>query len=196
MSKKLLSDYIKMYDGTLTSEQCRALIDRFEASPDQHESKQRNIGTDNSYSFTQLNISRHWPDAVPLLGHVMRTCLTQYHQSLNIGRFWPHNPTSENIRLKRYVPGGQDGFAPHVDVMDQTASYRMVTAILYLNVPGGGETVFPDLDVTIPPAVGRVVVFPPLWTFVHAGLPPRDGPKYIVHSYLWYPPRAPSANEV
>jgi prolyl 4-hydroxylase len=35
---------------------------------------------------------------------------------------------------------------------------------------------------------GRLVIFPPLWIFPHAGLPPRDRPKYIVHRYLWYPP--------
>lgn len=188
MPKKLLSDYIKVYDQTLPPDQCQAIIDRFEASPAQQESKQRNVGTDNSYSFVQLNVSLHWRDAEPALAHVMRTCLIKYHQSLELGRFWPENPVGEAIRIKRYMPGGQDQFAPHVDVMDQSNSYRFITAILYLNVPGGGETVFPDLDIAVPPEVGRVVVFPPLWTFVHAGLAPRDRAKYIAHSYLWYPP--------
>jgi hypothetical protein len=39
----------------------------------------------------------------------------------------------------------------------------------------------------VAPVPGRLVVFPPLWLFPHAGLPPRDRPKYILHSYLWYP---------
>jgi hypothetical protein len=26
--------------------------------------------------------------------------------------------------------------------------------------------------------------FPPLWLFPHQGLPPRDAPQYILHTYL------------
>ena len=86
------------------------------------------------------------------------------------------------------MPGGQDHFPPHVDVTNAEESRRFLTAILYLNDPGGGETVFPGLDLQVMPAPGRMVIFPPLWLFPHAGLPPRDRPKYILHRYLWYPP--------
>jgi hypothetical protein len=72
--------------------------------------------------------------------------------------------------------------------MDDSNSRRLITAILYLNDPGGGETVFPGLDISVPPAPGRMAVFPPLWLFPHAGMPPRDRAKYILHAYLWYPP--------
>jgi hypothetical protein len=110
-----------------------------------------------------------------------------------IGSYWPAKPQAEEIRLKRYMPDGRDNFPAHVDVMDDADSRRFVTAILYLNDPGGGETIFPGLDVRVPPVPGRLVVFPPLWLFPHAGLPPRDRPKYILHSYLWYPPADPNA---
>ncbi len=107
------------------------------------------------------------------------------HQGLLAGAVggsasWPAKVWAEKIRLKRYMPGGEDKFPPHVDVMNAEESKRFLTAISYLNTPGGGETVFPDLDVTVTPAPGRMVVFPPLWTFPHAGLPPRDQPKYIL----------------
>jgi hypothetical protein len=82
---------------------------------------------------------------------------------------------------------------PHVDVMDHTTASRFITAILYLNTCSGGETYFPDLNVSIAPAPGRLLVFPPLWTFPHAGLPPRERAKYIIHTYLWYPRAAGSA---
>ncbi len=185
---KLLSDYVKAYDGTLSSEQCQALIDRFEAAPHLHESKQ----AVNSYSFVQLSVSRHWPDVEAQTGRIFLTCLQQYRQSLAIGSYWPDNPASEEIRLKRYLPDGRDGFPPHVDAMDEFTAKRFITAILYLNDPGGGETIFPGLDVSVTPAPGRVVVFPPLWIFPHAGMPPRERAKYIVHGYLWYPPPDPN----
>jgi hypothetical protein len=100
------------------------------------------------------------------------------------GRF---NSRFEHLRLKRYLPNGRDSFSLHVDVMEQAAARRFMTAILYLNAVEGGQTVFPGLDVAIAPAPGKLVAFPPLWLFPHAGLPPRSDPKYILHTYLCYP---------
>ena len=37
------------------------------------------------------------------------------------------------------------------------------------------------------PEPGKLIAFPPLWMFPHAGLPPRSTPKYILHTYLCYP---------
>ena len=180
---KLLSDYVKAYERTLSPEQCDALINRFEASTLLHDKKQ----AEDSYSFVQLSVSRHWKEVEEQVAPVFMTCLRQYWQSLEIGSYWPVKPAVEEIRMKRYLPDGRDNFPPHVDVMDDADSRRFVTAILYLNDPGGGETVFPRLDVRVAPVAGRMVVFPPLWLFPHAGLPPRDRAKYILHTYLWYP---------
>jgi hypothetical protein len=141
----------------------------------------------------QLSVSRHWPDVEAQVARIMMTCLRQYWQALEIGSYWPEKPLAEEIRMKRYLPDGRDAFPAHVDVMDDADSRRFITAILYLNDSGGGETVFPGLDVRVAPVPGRLVVFPPLWTFPHAGLPPRDRPKYILHSYLWYPAAKPDA---
>ena len=58
---KLLSDYVKAYDNTLSPGQCQALIDRFEAASDLHERKQ----AEGSYSFVQMSVSRHWPEVRP-----------------------------------------------------------------------------------------------------------------------------------
>jgi prolyl 4-hydroxylase len=190
VSKRLLSDYIKVYEKTLSPEHCQSLIARFENSPGQHDLLQQ----DDGYSFVQLNVSKYWPEVESQIGSIMTRCIHQYRQSLGIGRFWPANLLSEGIRLKRYLPNGRDSFPPHVDVADQSSAARLVTAILYLNVPGGGETIFPDLGVSVTPEPGRLVVFPPLWTFVHAGMPPRDRAKYTLQSYLWYPP-APGASQ-
>jgi prolyl 4-hydroxylase len=189
---KLLSDYIKIYERTLSPERCQALIDRFEAAPELHERKVE----DGSYSFMQLSVSRHWKDVEAEIGQIIIGCIRQYWKSLEIGPFWPAKPVSEELRLKRYLPDGRDSFPPHVDVMDDSNSRRLVTAILYLNDPGGGETVFPDLDISVPPAAGRLAVFPPLWLFPHAGMPPRDRAKYILHAYLWYPPGSQAERQI
>jgi prolyl 4-hydroxylase len=178
-----LSDYVQVFDDTLAPARCRELIARFEAQPDQHEPTPEQV----AFRFTELNVSRHWPEVEAETFAVMMRCIQRYWETLEVGACWPKTVDVEKIRLKRYRPGGQDKFPPHVDVMTAAESRRFLTAILYLNEPGGGETLFPTLDITVTPAPGRMVVFPPLWLFPHAGLPPRDNPKYILHRYLWYP---------
>ena len=89
--------------------------------------------------------------------------------------------------MKRYLPNGRDFFPLHVDVMGQAASRRFMTAIIYLNAPAGGETVFPNLDISVAPEPGKLLAFPPIWLFPHAGRPPQSSSKYILHTYLCYP---------
>lgn len=180
---KSLSDYVKVFDGTLAPARCAELIDRFEAASALHEA----TPAERAFRFTELNVSRHWPEVESETFATMMACIRHYWEMLEVGPSWPRNVDAERIRLKRYLPGGEDKFPTHVDVMTAAESRRFLTAILYLNDPGGGETLFPTLDLTVTPAPGRMVVFPPLWLFPHAGLPPRDRPKYILHRYLWYP---------
>jgi prolyl 4-hydroxylase len=182
---KLLSDYVKAYENTLSLQRCQALIDDFEASTALHERKQ----ADHFYNFVELNVSRHWKNVEAEIARIFLIGIRQYCQSLAIGPQWPAKPMAEEIRIQRYLPDGQESFPPHVDVMDDVDARRFITAILYLNDPKGGETIFPGLDLRITPAPGRLALFPPLWLFPHAGLPPRDKPKYILHSYLLYPQR-------
>ena len=144
---KLLSDYIKLYDRTLSPERCQTLIDRFEAAPELHERK----AEDGAFSFVQLSVSRHWKDVEVEVGQIFISCIRHYWKALEIGPYWPAKPVSEELRLKRYMPDGRDSFPPHVDVMDDSNARRLVTAILYLNDPGGGETVFPGLEICVPP---------------------------------------------
>ncbi len=186
---RLLADYIQLYEQTLAPEACRALIERFEASP----GLQEQMHAEHSYRFTEINVSRHWPEAETQIFRIMTQAIRHYWQKLEIGASWPTKVGFEKLRLKRYVPGGVEHFPPHVDVMRAEESRRFLTAILYLNDPGGGETLFPGLDLTVAPAAGQMVVFPPLWLFPHAGLAPRDRPKYILHRYMWYEPSGTAA---
>jgi hypothetical protein len=181
MTNTSLSDYIRSYGDTLSPAQCQMLIDRFETSPDQ-EVCQREAG----HSFVQVNVTENWPDQYKILLPVFLSCFQKYQVAVHAS-FWPPKFSFEHLRVKRYLPNGRDSFPPHVDVMCQTAARRFMTAIIYLNTPVGGETVFPDLGISIAPQSGKLLAFPPLWPFPHAGLPPQSSPKYILHTYLCYP---------
>jgi prolyl 4-hydroxylase len=181
MANTLLSDHIMAFADALSPEHCEALIDRFESSHE-HEPCQRESG----HSFSQLNITQKWPDENKILVPIFLSYFNKYQAAVK-AYFWPPAFCFENLRLKRYLPNGRDSFPLHVDVMGQAAAKRFMTAIIYLNTSVGGDTVFPTLDVSIAPEPGKLVAFPPIWLFPHAGLPPQSCPKYILHTYLCYP---------
>jgi hypothetical protein len=99
--------------------------------------------------------------------------------------------------MKKYEPNGNDHFGPHCDTymrgwddsntLKINRNYRFLNILFYLNdVEEGGETefYFADKNVKVKPKTGRVVVFPPFWTHIHAGLRPISGTKYIMNGYL------------
>jgi prolyl 4-hydroxylase len=181
VSNTSLADHVMVFAGALSPEHCQALIGRFEAKPDRETCQ-----LDAGYSFSQLNITHHWPDESQILVPVFLSYFNRYQAALN-ARFWPPKFSFEHLRIKRYLPNGRDLFPLHVDVMGQVAARRFMTAFIYLNAPDGGETVFPNLGISVAPEPGRLLAFPPLWLFPHAGLAPKSSPKYILHTYLCYP---------
>jgi len=176
-----LSDHVLVFAGALAPQHCQMLIDRFESSSD-HEACQLEAG----YSFCQLNVTQKWPDQNQVLVPIFLSYFNRYQAAVN-ARFWPPSFCFEQLRMKRYLPNGRDLFPTHVDVMGHVAARRFMTAFIYLNAPAGGETVFPNLGISVAPEPGKLLAFPPMWLFPHAGLPPKSNPKYILHTYLCYP---------
>lgn len=72
--------------------------------------------------------------------------------------------------------------------MERNPGARMLTVYMYLNdVPAGGGTRFPSLDVTVTPKQGRVVIWPSVLDgdtgtrdprTEHEALPVEEGVKY------------------
>ena len=64
----------------------------------------------------------------------------------------------------------------------------------YLNdVSEGGETRFPQLGLSVKPATGRLLMFPPYWMYQHEGEPPNSGDKFILSTYLLFGETPPTA---
>ena len=57
---------------------------------------------------------------------------------------------------------------------------------LYLNSNFDGRTSFSEYDMQVYPKAGRLLMFPPTWTYLHAGYKPKLESKYIIGSYLHY----------
>ncbi len=95
------------------------------------------------------------------------------------GEYWPHFD---------YFPPGDSGSGPHVAQGGQ----RIGTLVMYLNdVEDGGETIFPEIGLSVVPRRGHAVYFgycnsrgdiDPLT--LHGGAPVRAGVKWIATKWL------------
>ena len=99
---------------------------------------------------------------------------------------WPKRYTFEEIRLKKYLPNDKDRFDPHVDSINIESAKRFLVFFIYLDNNKRGETNFPQLGLASPCVKGSLLMFPPLWPWLHQGMMPIDKPKYMVGSYLHY----------
>ena len=53
-------------------------------------------------------------------------------------------------------------------------------------MPESDETIIVDEKDSQSPMKGSLLMFPPLWPWLHQGMKPINQPKYIVGSYLHY----------
>ena len=184
-------DYVSYFDNVITPEMCNAVIRKFEEHPEQ----QKQTYFENHRSFTEINLTQHseWQAVQHELHRGIMYALTLYKKQWNIDEqlMFPENHGWEQFRMKRYLPN-QDEFKFHVDVQDYASARRFLVAFYYLNdVEVGGETMFMHTKNSQPktvvkPKAGRLIVFPPLWTYPHLGAMPISGAKYIVGTYLHY----------
>lgn len=86
-----------------------------------------------------------------------------------------------NQYLTKYEKNG--GLPRHYD--QENASSRVLSSVLYLNDDySGGELWFSELDITIKPSAGSIVMFPSSFIYVHEVKPIINGSRYAMPH--WY----------
>ncbi|MGA3038751.1 MAG: 2OG-Fe(II) oxygenase [Vulcanimicrobiaceae bacterium] len=89
--------------------------------------------------------------------------------------------TLQEVQLVRYTPGGK--YVDHRDGPTPGAQRRVLSIVAYLNDRfTGGETTFSELNVSVAPLTGTVIVFPP--EYLHRADPVLRGKKYVITA--WY----------
>ena len=180
-----MKKYIRTYDNVLPDALCKTLIDKFEINTDQH----IKTDLDDHRHFTEINLNEHqdWNMMVKALYNGLKPYIAQYKEDCNIQpKQWPEQYGFEEIRFKRYLPNDKDEFKEHVDVGDYNSARRFLVFFLYLKDNEGGHTSFPEYDIKVQPKAGRLLMFPPTWTYKHIGHKAIQTPKYILGSYLHY----------
>lgn len=188
-SSQTLSSFIRSYDHDLSGEDCATLLALFHnpASHRDTNGRERRASLASS-AWTEVNLNRHAGAALmEKLHRQVDGALDRYNRDLGAIMPVPNSRQRADFILKRYRPGGQERFQLHFDSLYEVSN-RYLVFLWYLNdVPAGGETVFPDQEIAITPAAGRLLMFPPYWLFPHAGEPPVGGDKFILSTYLLFP---------
>jgi hypothetical protein len=194
---------IRVIDGFLDPETCAQFRDNFELCARHHQRR----GGDwvnlvelelwnlthrtaaNPLEQARRSMTYDWTPATDLLTDKIYSQAESYVATW--GQFegvhlLPHQFSMEGMRIKCYRPNGLDQFKLHVDVADRASSGRFLSFLLYLNDSDAG-TEFPLEGKTVEAREGRLLMFPPLWTYPHIGHMPKDGStKYILSTYLHY----------
>lgn len=182
----MTENFVRYYDNVVDDSFCDDLIQKFEDNKD----NQFVVNNEDRFKFTEVRLLDHldtFEHEANVLKDVFMGSIKRYKLDCNIqDSMFPVHVGYENFRMKRYMPDNGDQFDDHVDVGDYTSARRFLVFFLYLNDNDGGHTEFPQMDISVQPKKGRLLVFPPLWTHLHAGRPPINTPKYIVGSYLHY----------
>ncbi len=177
--------YIKVYNDAISTDFCDKIVTKFEKNIHQIESFE-NYGRPN---FQQINLHQHeeWAKFRSSLDIVFKKYLKQYKEDCGITEYhWPAQYGFEQYRMKRYLPNDKDQFKPHVDVQNYDTARRFLVFFLYCSDNEAGQTIFNDMDINVSCSKASLLMFPPLWNYLHSGAKPIDKPKYIIGSYLHY----------
>jgi len=180
-----MKNFIQIYDDVIAPEFAKQLIAMFEENPQHHEE----VMLEGHMSFTQVNLQNHheWEPFSKALYEIFHSHVDKYMQDCGVtDKMFPQRFAFEQFRMKRYMPNDVDEFPDHVDVGSYDSARRFLVFFLYLDDNERGFTDFPQFNVRVVPKTGRMCMFPPMWTHLHAGVKPIKKPKYIIGSYLHY----------
>lgn len=176
--------YIKIYDNAVNLGFCKKLIDKYKKNKDL-----TIFRNEQSFIFDEINISQnpsYFQEEYEFLWKTFERYLGRYKEDCQIQKYqFPEKYGFEEFRMKHYS-AGEGRFLPHVDAGSKIACSRFLVFLLYLDSGESGGTSFVNENITSRRVAGRLLIFPPTWTFPHAGLTPSKTDKYIVGSYLQY----------
>ena len=189
-----MDNYIRIYENVMSDEKCQYFIDKFEAHPEmQGEQNNRDGATLTQIKLLQSPDTPFKEDANFLMNVLMEN-IESYKKDVLIDSSlqWPEKNGIEPPKMKRYLPDTSDEFLDHVDVLDYKTARRFLVMFIYLTDNEQGATIirphsrYKNYRVTSPCEKGSIVIFPPMWPWLHAGQRPVYEPKYIIGSYLHY----------
>jgi len=178
-----MENFIRKYDNFLSPEFCDTLVKKFEENAQFHQKLAKGL-----MSLTAMEILLHpqiFNSEIPHLVEKFQEFIKIYKSEINIEAVqWPQKYSFESFRIKKYEPDGTDQFGNHVDAKNIETCRRFLAFFCYLTDNESGATIFPHCGVSSECKKGNLLIFPPLWPWIHSGQMPIKTPKLILGSYL------------
>jgi len=187
----LFAHHIRTIDDVLEEDFCQHLIDKFDA--DENKTTEHLIRDEIKRETSELYISgrEEWQEEDNILEESINGALERYFKFIkkSYEEFKPvpylfdgENYQDTGYKIKKYEPGCV--FDWHQDFAIHGKSARMLSIIWYLNtITEEGYTQFSN-GLKIQPEVGKILIFPATWTYVHRGAPPTSENKYAITSFI------------
>ena len=182
-------NFCRVYDNVISDDKYDYFVKKFEANAEMQELQNNNHGK----TLTMMNLmgSKDTPfrEDLDFIGNLLMESVELYKKDVNLTSFqFPKNFGVEAFKIKRYLSDTTDEFPAHIDVNNYETARRFLVMFLYLTNNEGGETEvnFGGNTFVSHCKKGSVLLFPPMWPWVHTGNAPINGSKYIMGSYLHY----------
>jgi hypothetical protein len=179
-----VDDLILVAENRLDKDFCEHCIEKFKKDDDR---QQGVIGTDKHVDLKvkksiDLGISgkTNWKEEDDVFYKSFKEVLESYKQGMSSVSdiCFGQNIEDTGYHIQETVPGG--GYVWHHDSMDN----RLLSIIWYLNdIHEDGYTEF-FTGYKIQPEVGKIIMFPALWPWIHRGYPPKSETKYICTGWI------------
>ena len=184
-----MDNYVRIYQNVMSNKKCDYFVEKFEAHTELHEVQNNNHGK----TLTMMNLMNSpdtpFRDDLDFIGNSLMESIDKYKKDVKLTSFqFPKKFGVEAFKIKRYLPNTTDEFPAHIDVDNYKNARRFLVMFFYLTDNEAGETEinFGEDTFISPCKKGSILIFPPMWPWVHTGKAPVNGSKYIMGSYLHY----------
>ena len=205
MGNRDIDWYCRVYDDFLEPQFCAQYVDKFEETITKDAKRHRELSVcyreDGSMICGSCDCMRTNPmeyerfsDLNSYLIPKWQGAIDKYKEDVKVHRNqWPKAFGWEELRMKKFRVDSTKGHGLelHTDIYSYAHAKRFLCLMVYLNDDfEDGETCFPLFEAKVKPKLGRLLILPPSWNYLHQGIPPkppsRSGAKYFVMTHLVY----------
>ena len=188
-----ITNFIGVYDNYITKEECNKAIKLYEDQNKFNNTINRIGGEkspilqkqDQQFFAANGNVDFWWESLKPMIIN-FDIALKHYIENTGASDAYDGGPFNYTcLKIQKTLP--TEGY--HVWHIEHGKGFeneaRAFVFSIYLNdVEDGGETEFLHFSKRVKPKIGRIVIWPAAFPYVHRGNPPLSGEKYILTSWM------------
>ena len=182
------SDLIEIISNELSEEFCKKCIEKFENDKRTYDGIVGSGYIPRIKQSTDLTFSDYddWKEIDDIFYKSLNKNLHKYVEKYDWAQLETvsHRFQDNGYQMQRTLPGEFYTWHSDFSCVNEEKAPRFLTFIWYLNdVFEDGYTEFID-GTRIQPEMGKMIIFPATWTYVHRGYPPKSNAKYIVTGWV------------